>query len=374
MASPSSAQRDDFADRYAERVLDRAWVQRLIASENARPSLDVTGERYDDLAVLLHERLPLGVVGAQLGWSDSELSRRLGELADAGLAREDPDRGWVPTLMVMSAGDVARYMPVDPDLVAESAALVAGYVPEARRLYERTAAAAVVPFEHASLLVLSNVLLDNGQINYVEAAVLGTERPLRGGGRYYYAVQEDATPGPVEAFGIYGNQFRPYGRAVVGVYGNRRSGNRLNFIALDADGVATHFGSRPDDVDTFKTDALAWFVESAGETGSPYAAGFESLGWTVGGAPRVAVLGPEDQATFDSMARGLTVELVDLLNRRRGDVEAVYSASPYADEVSFEEYFMWWYHLYYTAVTDRLIAQGHIEVPSSGISSYVVTF
>ncbi len=33
---------------------------------------------------------------------------------------------------------------------------------------------------------------------------------------------------------------------------------------------------------------------------------------------------------------------------------------------------MWWYHLFYTDVTDQLIAEGYIAKPESGITTYLI--
>jgi len=72
------------------------------------------------------------------------------------------------------------------------------------------------------------------------------------------------------------------------------------------------------------------------------------------------------------MASLVTNDLVALLERYRPAVRQAYEESPYSREVTFEEYFMWWYHLFYTDVTDRLIAEGYIVDPESGITTYLI--
>ena len=64
--------------------------------------------------------------------------------------------------------------------------------------------------------------------------------------------------------------------------------------------------------------------------------------------------------------------LVELLDEYRPIIERIHASSPFGQEVSFEEYFIWWYHLYYTAVTDQMAAKDMLAVPASGITSYVI--
>ena len=90
------------------------------------------------------------------------------------------------------------------------------------------------------------------------------------------------------------------------------------------------------------------------------------------GAATVPVITPDENRALSRMAAAVLPQLLALLERHQTDIRAAFDDSPYADEVTFEEYFMWWYHLYYTAVTDRLISEGHVERPGAGITSYVI--
>jgi hypothetical protein len=73
---------------------------------------------------------------------------------------------------------------------------------------------------------LSNVLLDNWQIENVETEFLKAERPLRDGRRYYYAIFEKPASQRSEAFGIYGNGGGTMGKVRLGVYGKQRYDGR----------------------------------------------------------------------------------------------------------------------------------------------------
>ena len=73
-------------------------------------------------------------------------------------------------------------------MIEETVALIEGNLEEIRRLYFDSPGLSRTPLEQASLLVLSNVMLDNWQINAVEDRFLRAERPLRNGKRYYLSL------------------------------------------------------------------------------------------------------------------------------------------------------------------------------------------
>ena len=128
----------------------------------------------------------------------------------------------------------------------------------------------------------------------------------------------------------------------------------MNFLTLGQDELEQLFETRPDTVRVFKQELLKHVVEAARGSGSlvpaTYRAGLEALGWVRGGKIVVPVLDSEANAALSSMADRVTDDLVTLLERYRSEVTQAYEASPFGREITFEEYFMWWYHLFYTAV------------------------
>lgn len=362
---------ESYTQQVITEVLDRQWEHKMISSGRNFPSVSLTREHRGDLLVLLHEGIPLQAIRAHFGWSVADLEQRSAALESAGVIRREEAGRLIPTVMVMSVGDVIRHMPLPSALIEDSVDLIEWHLPEVQRLYARSAGLQAIPFETMSLLIVSNVLLDNWQINTVENRFLGVERPLRDGSRYYYSLQEDISWDGKEAFGIYGNQYRSYGQNLVGVYGNRRNDNVMNLIGLDSEGIQSIFGVIPDTVDAFKREALAAFVGAVrGEAplSGALRSGFESLGWS---GRTIPVLSERDEQVLDEMAALLAPDLIGLLERYRSVLMDAYLASPYGTTVSFEEYFMWWYHVYYTEVTDLLIERGVIQYPESGIVSYV---
>ena len=63
--------------------------------------------------------------------------------------------------------------------------------------------------------------------------------------------------------------------------------------------------------------------------------------------------------------------LEELINLFKDGLNGNFQKSIYRDEISFEEYAIWWYHFYYSKVTDILIDEGHITRPQNGVFTIV---
>ena len=79
----------------------------------------------------------------------------------------------------------------------------------------------------------------------------------------------------------------------------------------------------------------------------------------------------EDTNLLSDVAGLITKDLIQSLNSYRPQLETVYRNSPYAREISFNEYLIFWYHFSYTAVTNRLIRGGYIRLPASVGATYL---
>jgi len=193
---------------------------------------------------------------------------------------------------------------------------------------------------------------------------------------YYYSIQEKTKGQPTEAFGIYGNMNSGFGAVSVGIYGNQRQG--LNFITLDKSQLHELFGmAESEDVWKFKQQLLEEILRLSRDPGyvlnEQHRKGFEKLGLVVDGKLNVPILCAADEKKLSEIAGLITNELVRLLEKHRPEIERNYRKSGYAQELTFEEYAIWWYHFFYTAVTENLIAKGSIERPTNGIFTYLVS-
>jgi hypothetical protein len=73
-----------------------------------------------------------------------------------------------------------------------------------------------------------------------------------------------------------------------------------------------------------------------------------------------------DDAVFNEMASSFRPKLIGLLKRDSDYVKEVFQKTGYSNEVSFEEFFIWWYHFIYTRATNTLAEKKVISIPEQG--------
>jgi len=349
---------------------------KMISSGANRPGLRLGSRPYLQILAGLHAGHDAARLAADLGLASAEIAARLDSLLGDGLVTR---RGNAlhPTCMVVTAEEGAA-------LAASAAAVARGAVPFMRQAVERlrgeyrsVPGLARLAFDDVSFFLASDVLLDNWQINAVEARWLKAERPLRGRGRYYCAIFT-RTDEAREAYGIYGNQMSGLGEGrTFAVYGNRRGGEH-DLTSLRADRLAALTGL-PDT--TARAALQARLFEDLGRwaAGAPgYTApgalsrGLEGMGLVRDGRPLFALLDTADDRRLDDLAAGVTDSLVAHLARSTPRLRAEWKESAWGAEVTFEEYGIWWYHFFYTALTDQLGAEGVIHIPATGLFHYGV--
>ena len=179
-------------------------------------------------------------------------------------------------------------------------------------------------FDHWSFLILSDVLLDNWQIFEMEKNFFkcpdGSEynRPLRHGKYYYVSIQENAEKNR-ESFGIYGNGIMSFSaEKMIAVYGNNRysTGYYRNLQSSN-----NHISN-------------------------------------------------EDDKVLIKMAQDFLPKLLNILEKNREYIENVYQETGYSQKISFEEFFIWWYHFIYTQATNDMNERGILIIPSDGNFDY----
>ncbi|MDX6181127.1 hypothetical protein SGQ44_03110 [Flavobacterium sp. Fl-77] len=186
---------------------------------------------------------------------------------------------------------------------------------EIKSQFDKTEISKKQNFQKWSFLILSDVLLDSWQIDNVEKDFLKQEdRPLRHGNHYYYKISENTNP-QIESFGIYGNQSQKSGDRYNSVYGN----NRLNLRISSSENLISR----------------------------------------------------SDNKIFDEMAKIYLPDLLKILEEERNYSKKVYAKLGYDKEISFEEFFIWWYHFIYTQSTDEMNKKGILTIPADGNFDYV---
>lgn len=217
-----------------------------------------------------------------------------------------------PNIMIIT-DEEGRDLSVNGEPVAAQIAdSLIGHLASIKNLYDRSDINQRIPFDSVRFFILSNVLLDNWQINNVENEFLKKERTLRNGKNYYWSLMQNLRP-ERESFGIYGNtSFNN-----VGTYGN----NRYNFKN-----------------DQERNEAMKG----------------------------ITVFKMTDNSVFENLAFNFKPVLLQILNSNRSYFESMYLKSKYSDEISFEEYFIWWYHFIYTRATNILAQKSYLKIPAGG--------
>lgn len=291
------------------------YEQGLISRGDNRPDFDAKDPGIKTLIISLHLRVPPEEFQKTYSWSREKYLEQVRFLISKNYAYEKEGKFYSSCMVVpdREGRDLLHY--AEP-LSQEIANAIIADLDAIKSQYEKTDLCKTTPFAKAAFLILSNGLLDNGQISNVEGEFLGKERPLRHGKNYYFALLQNLNSSR-EAFGIYGNAILS---KEAGVYGNNRK-------ALSATQM-----------------------QEQSEAG--------------------LVLSRNDFDIFDGMSSLFQPVLINLLKNRRGYIEEVYQKTGYSNEVTFEEFFIWWYHFVYTRATDILAEKGHLTVPADGNCFY----
>jgi len=353
-------------------ILESKYEEKMISSGSNRPVLRLWEDQLREILILLHHQTSVSDVQSQFGWSDGELEKRLALLIENDFIERHSSGRYTPTSMVITLEDAKAIQKTARAVAEPAAAVIKGRIPNVRAAYEQLEPFRRIPFEEASLLILSDVLLDNWQINNVEAQLLQKERTPRHGVNYYHSLQEKSYDG-VESFGIYGNQMWSHESWMIGIYGNKRTASKhlLSLNDQDRKGLF-NVPIGPES----KGRLLELLVEHANtpedEIPADLRSGLHQLGLLENGELRFPILKRSDYDDLRGLADSVTPDLVEVLVGQKGMLSDSYERSIYAEEITFEEYFIWWYHFFYSEVTEILIRDGEITVPAAGVTTYIV--
>ena len=78
------------------------------------------------------------------------------------------------------------------------------------------------------------------------------------------------------------------------------------------------------------------------------------------------VIDSTDNLTVEGIADYFKDKLINILRQHKNYIDKVYHRSGYSNEVSYEEFFIWWYHFIYTKTTDLLAEKKILSIPKEG--------
>lgn len=287
----------------------------LISSGDNRPDFNPYKDSIDYFLYALHIGISPDEFANAAGWTDSMLQQKIKLLQNSGFLNNADGGILLPACMVITQETGAAFYSLSEKAAQEIADSIKHIIPVLKKEYSKLGFSGRYSFDTMSFFLLSDVLLDNWQINNVEKEFLNQPRTLRHGKNYFYQVAELRPNDSIEVFGIYGNQVQCNDSFCVAVYGNRRSQVNLN-----------EYFSRKD----------------------------------------LPFITPGDEEVFKTMASLFKPTLIHILQRYKSEFEDRYTLSVYSKQISFAEYFMWFYHFIYTRTTDILHQEGIIHIPAGG--------
>ncbi|MEK4737310.1 hypothetical protein MHH66_13430 [Bacillus sp. FSL H8-0492] len=224
--------------------------------------------------------------------------------------------------------------------------------------------------ESYSLLLYSGVLLDFGQIINIEENYLETERPLRNNKRYYYAILEQEQTDK-ESFGMYGNTYLDLGEYQIGLYGNTRY-TTLNLITANKETFEAYFHDAIIDINYTKKQLVENFVAVDRQVDLNSNVLYEKLGLYKNSQSIIPVFKAKDLSILNEIANTISKDLILLCKENEKPLKEYFASSRYSKEITYEEFFIWWYHFFYTKITEKLIKQGIISINTQENQTYII--
>ncbi|MDR9366729.1 MAG: hypothetical protein RI575_15440 [Balneolaceae bacterium] len=287
------------------------------------PKIDIKSDSLTEFLTALHYDIPLSDIEHELEWSPETTERHINALIENKLLIKQGD-DYQPNLGIITLERGNLLEEKAQNVAIEISDSISAWLPEIKEIHNESHISQNHDFRELSLFYLSNVILDNFQIERVEEEFLNQQRPLRNGSRYYLAIVEDDLAADTEPYGIYGNRGLHWSDSTgISVYGNRRTSSNPGW-------------------DNYEDKNIHVFDEH------------------------------DTELITQTMPDFFFPTLLDILNRNRPDFEATYHELNFDEEISFEEFFIFWYHWIYTEATDVLIDRDIIQEPQNDMFYYQI--
>lgn len=291
----------------------------MISRGDNMPNFSQSKDSANFFLISLHKNIPIDKFKEKTGFDDAKINSIISFFESKNWLHHIGGKP-KPTIFIADREDGKALFDFAKPISIEIEKAIKSELPQVKALFSTTDISKLDSFDQWSFFILSNVLMDNWQINDIESHFLkAAERPLRHGKNYYYAYLE-MTDKNRESFGIYGNMTMTKDGVTRAIYGN----NRYN-------------------------------IRNSNPTFSKR-------------------LSSADNKVFNQMAKSFLPTLIDILEKQKPYIDSVYAKLGYKDEISFNEFFIWWYHFIYTQVTDNLAKEGIIQMPEDGNFYYEIIY
>jgi len=303
-------------------IKDASFDRGQISSGNNHPNSIIYEDDVDVLLVSLYYGKPIEEIKKTLGWEDSKMQETIDLLIENAMLTGN-NGVYTPTVFVLPLKEGNALKIKTHSIANEIADSIVAVLDKFKELHNKTDISKQSSFKDLSFFYLSDIVLDMGQISNVESLFLKKERPLRNGNNYYFSIMEKDTTRKEGAFGIYGNHTLLNNDSIyVGLYGN----TRYQEVGWD----------------DYKNKKVHYFSEND-----------------------YSILFKEFNALF-------LPTLINILDKNNAEFLKLYNETGYSGKISFEEFFIWYYHLIYTEATNELIKNEVIKKPESGLFYYQI--
>ena len=293
-----------YSQKYSiDEVFNKKYIGSVISKGDNFPDFGVRNDSMNLFLICLHNDITQAEFQKKVKFDNQKMQNVIQLLKTKNWLHE-VDNKIKPSIFIATKYDGEALYKYAKPISEDIAKLIKRRLPEIEAKFSETDIAKRQSFKEWDFLVLSDVLLDNWQIFDVEKGFLGASaRPIRHGMNYYASFFEQTTDR--EGFNIYGNQ---YGK--ISVYGNNRS--------------------------------------IADLTDSKYS------------------VNEHDNIIFSEIAKKNLPDLVGILNKHKNYSKKAYKKLGYSKEITFEEFYIWWYHFIYTQATDIMNENKTLTVPKDG--------
>lgn len=303
------------ADKEVSELFKRNFEHSLISRGDNFPDFNYSKDSMDFFLIALHEDISVDEFRNETGFSESKI-KKIEQLLKNKSWLHFENGNPKPSVFIANereGKELFEYaIPISKEIVVE----IENEMSNIKQKFNQTEISKTQDFEKWSFLILSDVLLDSWQIDNVEKNFLKKEqRPERHGKNYYYSIMENVENNR-ETFGIYGNQYDEKDGKTFSIYGN----NRIGITGISSKN----------------------YISKA------------------------------DNQILNEIAQDFKPTILNVLNRNSDYIRKVYKETGYENEISFEEFFIWWYHFIYTKATDIMNEKKILIVPESGNFEYVI--
>jgi len=311
--------------RSISNIKNASFGKSQISRGNNNPNSIIGEENVDVLLVSMFYGKSIEEIKKALGWEDPKMQETIDLLIENGFLTEN-NGVYTPTVFVLPLKEGIALKKESNLIANEISDSIVAILGEFKELHNKMDISKQVSFNDLSFFYLSDIILDVGQIGNVESLFLKKERPLRNGKNFYFAILEKDITKKEEPFGIYGNQ---------GLL-NNDSNNDSIYI-----GVYGNTRSQADWAD-YKNKEVYSFSKN------------------------------DYSILFNEFNKKFLPTLINILEKNNTEFLKLFNEYGYSEKISFEEFFIWYYHLIYTEATNELIKKKVINKPENGLFYYEI--